>query len=79
MEQLRRVGVVAASGARYLGTAGSGGVRSRKTAGVMAALPRATVVPSTRPAHLSHIDQPAVVAPAVLKFLVAIDLWLSVP
>jgi len=45
----------------------------------MAALPRAALLPVDSAAHLPHIERPAVVGPAVLRFLVAIDLWLSVP
>jgi pimeloyl-ACP methyl ester carboxylesterase len=45
----------------------------------MAALPRAALLPVDSAAHLPHIEQPAVVGPAVLRFLVGIDLWLAVP
>lgn len=45
----------------------------------MTALPRAALLPVDSTAHLPHIERPAVVGPAVLRFLVAIDLRLAVP
>ena len=55
------------------------GVSFEDIEATMAALPRAALLPVDSAAHLPHIERPAVVGPAVLRFLVGIDLWLSVP
>lgn len=54
------------------------GVSREDIEAAMDALPRAALLPIDSAAHLPHIERPAVVGPAVLRFLVGIDLWLSV-
>jgi len=54
------------------------GVSFEDIEATLAALPTAALLPVDSAAHLPHIERPAIVGPAVLRFLVAIDLWLSV-
>ena len=55
------------------------GVSREDIEAAMGALPRAALVPIDSAAHLPHIEQPKVVGPAVLRFLVGTDLRLAVP
>jgi pimeloyl-ACP methyl ester carboxylesterase len=77
-EQLRRVGEDSRPVLIVWGRQDPG-VSFEDIEATMAALPRAALLPVDSAAHLPHIEQPKVVGPAVLRFLVAIDLWLAVP
>jgi pimeloyl-ACP methyl ester carboxylesterase len=77
-EQLRRVGQHPRPILVVWGREDTGVTREDIEA-AMAALPRATLLPIDSSAHLPHIERPAVVGPAVLRFLAATDLRLEVP